>query len=182
MPCTHARFDHLQHYYPNNVALAKCKPIAVHLSSDCSTCNIISHNRGKERERKKRTKQTSRNGRVHLCWATREPHSSICMYTSKRDEPKRGPGQHASRTNTKNRPFTAERAFETRHQITLLPVAAKRQRAALLSPQGNRTCDNVLFPPPLPRARACRRCVREPAVRRRAHTGTKERVGASVRV
>ena len=26
MPCTHARFDHLQHYYPNNVALAKCKP------------------------------------------------------------------------------------------------------------------------------------------------------------
>ncbi len=45
---------------------------------------------------------------------------------SKRDEPKRGPGQNASRTNTKNRPFTTERAFETRHQITLLPACRRK--------------------------------------------------------
>ncbi len=168
MPCTHARFDHLQHYYPNNVALAKCKPRSRSIS-DCSACYIISHNRGKESGKKGRRKlrktgkstfveQQESLARVYVCI-----HNELRLLPSKRDEPKRGPGQNASRTNTKNHPFTAERAFEIRHQITLLPVAAKRHRAALLSQQGNRQCDNVLFPP-LPCARACRCCVCEPAV------------------
>jgi hypothetical protein len=51
-------------------------------------------------------------------------HNELRLPPSKRDEPKRGPGQKASRTNTKNRPFTTERAFETRHQVTLLPQNA----------------------------------------------------------
>ena len=129
MPCTHARFDHLQHYHPNNVALAKCKPRSRSIS-DCSACYIISHNRGKESGKKGRRKlrktgkstfveQQESLARVYVCI-----HNELRLLPSKRDEPKRGPGQNASRTNTKNHPFTAERAFEIRHQITLLPQNA----------------------------------------------------------
>ena len=59
--------------------------------------------------------------RVYVCIRI---HNELRLPPSKRDEPKRGPGQKASRTNTKNRPFTTERAFETRHQVTLLPQSA----------------------------------------------------------
>ena len=41
----------------------------------------------------------------------------------KRDEPKRGPGQKATRTNTKNHLFThVQCAFEIRHHITVVPL------------------------------------------------------------
>ncbi len=145
------------------------KIVAVNRSSDCSTCDIISHNRGKEKEKKGRRKlrktgkstfvgQQESLARVYVC-----VHNELRLPPSKHDEPKHGPGQKASRTNTKNRPFTAERAFEIRHQITQLPVAAKCHCAALLVQQGNCACNNILFPP-LPSAHACRRCVCEPAV------------------
>ena len=86
---------------------------------------------------------------------------------SKRDEPKRGPGQNASRTNTKNRPFTAERAFETRHQITLLPACRRKtpSRRSTLATRQPRVRQRT-FP-------AAAKCTCLPPLRMRASSSTR---------
>ena len=140
---------------------------------------FISHNRGKERGKKGRSKLRETGKSTFVGQQESLARLYVCMYVcihnelrlppppSKRDEPKRGPGQNASRTNTKNRPFTAERAFETRHQITLLPACRRKtpsRRSTLATRQPH--VRQRTFP-------AAAKCTCLPPLRTRARSSTK---------
>ncbi len=92
---------------------------------------VLSHITEEKRVEKRKLRETGKStfveqqeslARVYVCI-----HNELRLPPSKRDELKHGPGQKASRTHTKNRPFT---------------VAAKRHRAALLAEKDKRACDN----------------------------------------